>query len=143
MLIIWTELPSLLTSLSLSAEVIRAYGVPLIMAVVMPLGSSNPVKPTWPFIKADVASGFSGSVMSIIWTALSLSAMTKAYVEEPIVIVVMPQGPLRLGKLEPSVAVAVAVGFSGSVMLIIWTPSSYRAATRAYGVPLMVTVVMS
>ena len=40
----------------------------------------------------DTGEGFEGSVMSIIWTPSPLKAVTRAYVDELIVTVVMPNG---------------------------------------------------
>ena len=84
MSIIWTPL-------SLSA-VTRAYVVPSIMAVVMPLDPLSSVKPSRPSFTIDAIVGFSGSVTLIIWTLLELDEATRAYVEESMVAVVMPKG---------------------------------------------------
>ena len=78
-------------------EVIRAYGMSSIMVVVMLVGQPSAVNSV-PFVTAAVGVGFSGSVMLIIWTPSSRAEVTRAYVEESIVIVVMPPGESRVVK---------------------------------------------
>ena len=113
------------------------------VVVVMSQTLSSMVKSFWSSVTAAVAVGFSGSVILIIWTPWSLAEATRAYVEGPMVVVVMPTAPSSLVKPSWSfLTAAVAVGFSGSVISIIWTPSSWPEATRAYVEGPMVVVVI-
>ena len=136
-LIIWTPPSS-------TFETAKAYVEGPMVVVVMPTTLLSSVKPFWPSVTAAVAVGFLGSVILIIWTPLSAFEATRAYVEGPMVVVVISRAPLSSVKpFWPSVTAAVAVGFLGSVILIIWTPSSRYAVTRAYVKGPMVAVVMA
>ena len=59
-------------------------------------GYSSLSNPPLPSCANATESGLEGSVMLIIWTALSCCAVTRAYVEEPMVAVVMPVAPSSL-----------------------------------------------
>ncbi len=84
----------------------------------------------------------------IIWTPLSDSPATMAYIDEPIVTMAMPDAPASSSKVppelpSPSVTVNTAVGDAGSVISIIWTALSLEAVTRAYVDESILTVTMS
>ena len=99
-------------------------------------------KPPAPSVIEAVTVGVAGSVILIIWTPSSRLDATRAYVAEPIWIVVTPRAPSSVLKPPaPSVTEDVAVGFVGSVILIICTPSSLLDATRAYVAEPILTVV--
>ena len=85
--------------------------------------------------------GLEGVVMSIIWTPPSEDE-TKAYVEGPIAAVVMWRAPASSNPPSPSVMAATGLGSKGSVMSIIWTPSSSYAEARAYVEEPIVATVM-
>ena len=80
------------------------------------------------------ATGLAGSVMSIIWTPSSMYPATAAYVVPPDSNMAMLLAPLS-SRSEASPMLPAATGLAGSVMLIIWTPSSEYPATAAYVVP--------
>ena len=94
------------------------------------------------------ASGFDGSLMSMIWNPLSSIAETIAYVFPPCTNVVTSSPPPSIEnalRLEPSTSAidATRTGLAGSVTSIICTPSSSRPlssggasdATIAYVLP--------
>ena len=71
--------------------------------------------------------------MLIIWTPSSFPLATSAYIDPPIPAMAMPAAPSSSVKPpSPSVRAATATGPEGSVMLIIWTPSSTVPDTTAY-----------
>ena len=74
---------------------------------------------------------FVGSLMSIIWTPSSALLATMAYVLEPIVNVSTSFAPSSSSESVSSI-LSFATMFVGSLMSIIWTPSSFHAATMAY-----------
>ena len=84
-------------------------------------------------------AGLDGVVMLIIWTKPSCVA-TRAYVEDPVVSVAMPRGSRR-ARPAALLTCATGDGLDGVVMLIIWTPWSADAETRAYVEESIVTVV--
>ena len=75
--------------------------------------------------------------MLIIWTPLSAADATRAYVDEPTLMVVTLVASSSLSKmlvpsLRPSNTADTAVGVAGFVISIIWTALSTLAVTRAY-----------
>ena len=132
MLIIWTA--------SSRNTATRAYVEEPIVVVVMPRAPvSSPI--SLPPNMDATGAGLEGSVMSIIWMPPELD-VTMAYVEDPTVNVAMPNAPWRATS-EAALMCAVGAGLEGSVMSIIWTPSSAVAVTSAYVEEPTVTVVMS
>ena len=80
--------------------------------------------------------------MSIIWTPSPQTDATMAYVDAPIVVMVMPYGPSSSVKPSlPSVRADTGAGLYGSVMSIIWTPSPLMAVAMAKVDESIVTVV--
>ena len=73
-----------------------AYVEEPIVKATMPSGYSSLSNPPLPSCANATESGLEGSVMLIIWTALSCCTVTRAYVEEPMVAVVMPVAPSSL-----------------------------------------------
>ena len=108
------------------------------MAMLLaPLSSRSEASPMLP-----AATGLAGSVMLIIWTPSSEYPATAAYVVPPDSKVIILWAPASL-RLALSPMLPAATGLAGSVMLIIWTPSSWYPATAAYVVPPDSKVVMA
>ena len=88
------------------------------MMLLAPLSSRLAVSSMLP-----AATGLSGSVMLIIWTPSSVYEATAAYVSMPDSKMTILWAPSSSRSAVSSMLPA-ATGLAGSVMLIIWTPSS-------------------
>ena len=127
---------------SSTKDVTRAYVDSPTVTVVNRLAPSSSSKVSLPSLSpSDIevtAVGETGSVISIIWMPLSSEAVTRAYVDKPILTVVTPRGPSSVSKVSPLPSVspsdieATAVGAAGLDISIICIPSSVKAVTRAY-----------
>ena len=98
--------------------------------VVMSNASSN-TRVLLSAIKS-VADMLAGSEMSSIWTLLSESTATAAYVFSPIMKVSIPIAPSNMVEPSSLSIFPVADMLAGSETSIIWTPSSLNAVTAAY-----------
>ena len=135
MSIIWTP--------SSARAATSAYVLEPIVAMAMPSAPSSSSNPPAPSVTEEVGAGRAGSVMSIIWTPSSNPLATSAYVLEPIVAMAMPSAPSSSSNPPaPSVTEEVGAGRAGSVMSIIWTPSSSYAVTSAYVLEPIVAMAM-
>ena len=97
-----------------------------------PARASNPPKPSK---TAETGAGLAGSVTSIIWTALSFQAATRAYVRPSLPNTTTSFAPARASNPpKPSKTAETGAGLAGSVTSIIWVPSSllFQTVTMAY-----------
>ena len=109
----------------------------------MPRAPASTSNPSTPSVTDAVAIGRAGSVISIIWMPSSVNDATRAYVPAPIATVAISDAlSSSSNPFTPSVTDAVAIGRAGSVISIIWMPSSAYDATRTYILVPTVTVAV-
>ena len=126
---IWMELSNLAAT--------TAYVRPAMVKVVTPTGSRSLVREV--SVRLAMGEGSAGLVILTIWMALSLLAVTTAYVRPAMVKVVTPTGPSSLVRAV-SVRLVMGEGRVGLVRSTIWMALSELAATTAYVRPAMIKV---
>ena len=108
----------------------------------MLLTPSSPPNPPTPAMALDAGTGLLGSAMSMTWMPSSSGLATIAYVGSVPTTMTSPAPSSASNPPAPSNTLEAGIGLVGSVMSIIWTPSSPELATTAYERPAISAVAM-